>query len=77
MLICREPSTPEVTSLAALMADVLPRDADGIHLDLAPGATLPEGVTPAARPDLYPAAQWVTRTYCRCWPDLCVGRREP
>lgn len=54
------------------MLDVLPTGPDGVAVDVMPGVDLPDGVAPAARPDLYAAAAWVSATYCRCWPDLCV-----
>lgn len=53
------------------MADVLPTDEGGTLIDLAPGQPLPEGAVAAVRPDLYPAAEWITGTYCRCWPAKC------
>ena len=69
--VCRQPNAPEIQALARLMADVLPQDSAGKLIDLAPGQTLPEGAVAATRPDLYPAAQWITGTYCRCWPAKC------
>lgn len=69
--VCKQPSTPEIAALDRLMADVLPTDARGTLIDLAPGQPLPEGATAADRPDLYPAAEWVTGLYCRCWPERC------
>lgn len=75
--VCKEPNGPEVAALGRLMADVLPSDSSGALIDLAPGQPLPDGATAASRPDLYPAAAWVTRTYCRCWPAKCVQTAQP
>lgn len=52
-----------------LIRDSLPTDSAGQQLDLAPGDPLPEGATPAARPDLYEAGRWVAGMFFRCYPD--------
>lgn len=69
--VCRQPNPPQVQALGQLMADVLPADSTGRVIDLAPGQPLPDGAVAAARPDLYPAAEWITGTYCRCFPQQC------
>lgn len=76
-LVCKQPNAPQRESMARLMESVLPESADGSLLDLMPGVELPEGAIPPARPDLYGAAQWVSTTYCRCWPELCVRTSAP
>lgn len=75
--VCKRPNEPQRASMARLMAAVLPAGPGGVLLDLDPGAPLPPDVTPPDRPDLYAVASWVSATYCRCWPELCIRRPGP
>lgn len=71
--VCRAPSEQERRALQTLVRDVLPTDAEGVQLDLAPGEPLPDGARPPARPDLFSAASWATGMFCRCYPDHCAA----
>lgn len=76
-VVCKMPNAPQRDSLARLMTAVLPAASDGALLDVMPGTDLPEDAVPPARPDLYGAAAWLSATYCRCWPELCVRTSTP
>lgn len=70
--VCKQPNEPQRASLTALMSSVLPTSSDGRLIDQPPGVELPDGATAPTRPDLYPAAAWITGIYCSCWPELCI-----
>lgn len=75
---CRAPNEAQARSLSLLAQLSLPHGKDGKALALAPGEPLPEGATPAVRPDLYEAAGWTTGQFCRCFPDRCEkAKTEP